>query len=124
MDDYTSLSALQAAQPEYAIFRRFMPLQTLQLNVMQTEIAHLRQGLGVQLRLDRQTGDQQKLSSVLLSSFEAFGHEAGEPAQSCSWTQQKALWDRLDATLERYSAQDPTFPLPMTIMTTATTQHS
>lgn len=119
MDDYTSLSALQAAQPEYAIFRRYMPLQTLQLNVMQAEIAHLRQGLGVQLRLDRQTGDQQKLSSVLLSSFQAFSHEAEQPTQSCSWTHQKALWDRLDITLERYSAQDPISPFPIT-----TTEHS
>lgn len=115
MDDYTGLSALQAAQPEFAIFRRFMPLQAIQLNVMQAEIAHLRCGLGIQLELDRQAGDKHSLLSGLLSSFEIPNPEDGSLPQHSSKTKQKALWDRLDDTLERYSEQDPVVSLPRTV---------
>jgi hypothetical protein len=103
MDNYTRLSSLQAAQPEFAIFRRYMPLQALQLNVLQGEIAHLRRGLGLSLELDRRAGGNERtLFSTVFSSLQ-LPRPGEDPPQTST---QKALWDRLDATLEKYSAQD------------------
>ena len=101
MDDYSLLSSVQAGQPEFAIFRRFMPLQALQLNVLQAEIAHLRQGLGLQLEAERKPRNPENW----IPSF------SFDQAQTCGDgppnSMRKALWDRLNATLERYSAQSP-----------------
>ncbi|KIW13081.1 hypothetical protein PV08_08268 [Exophiala spinifera] len=97
MDDYSCLSSLQAGQPEFAIFRRFMPLQALQLNLLQAEIAHLRQGLGLQLEVERNPGSAER----------GIPNASLDPAQisGCATpnSMREALWDRLDAKLERYS---------------------
>ena len=101
MGDYPHLSSVQADQPEFAIFRLYMPLQALQLNVLQAEIAHLRQGLGLQFELNRKSGNIEKLFSPF--SF----HQAQSAGQEPQNLTEKALWDRLDATLERYSTLYP-----------------
>jgi len=103
MDDYHRLSSVQAGQPEFAIFRLYMPLQAMQLNLLQAEIAQLRQGLGLQLELDRQSEDQNNNTRFPRLSFDRALSSGQGPQDS----KQKALWDQLDATLERYSAQSP-----------------
>ena len=105
MDDYSRLSSVQAGQPEFAIFRRFMPLQALQLNVLQAEIAHLRQGLGLQLEVERKPGNTEKW--IPSFSFDQAQTSGDAPPNSM----RKALWDRLDVKLERYSAQSPSTDL-------------
>ncbi|KIX99992.1 uncharacterized protein Z520_04630 [Fonsecaea multimorphosa CBS 102226] len=98
MNDYSRLSAVQAGQPEFAIFRRFMPLQALQLNRLQAEIAHLRQGLGTLLEAERKPGNPKEWTPSF--SFDQT-QTSGDDAPPSSM--QKALWDRLDAKLEKYS---------------------
>ncbi|KIW99217.1 uncharacterized protein Z519_00880 [Cladophialophora bantiana CBS 173.52] len=99
MDAYTRLSSMQASQPEYAIFRLYLPLQALQLNLLQAEIAHLRQGLGAaELELKGRSGNTEKLFSHFPSRQTQSSSEK-EPQSSL----QKALWDRLEAALKKYS---------------------
>ncbi|EXJ76438.1 uncharacterized protein A1O5_00946 [Cladophialophora psammophila CBS 110553] len=99
MDAYTHLSSIQASQPEYAIFRLYLPLQALQLNLLQAEIARLRQGLGAaELELDGKSGNTEKL----------FSHFPTRQTQSSSGREpqtslQEALWNRLEAALKKYS---------------------
>ncbi|KIW23686.1 uncharacterized protein PV07_11866 [Cladophialophora immunda] len=97
MDDYSRLSSVQAGLPEFAIFRRFMPLQALQLNVLQAEIAHLRQGLGLHPELERKPANTEKW--VPSFAFDQ-AQTSGDPPPSPTL---RALWDRLDAKLERYN---------------------
>lgn len=105
MDDYSRLSSVQAGQPEFAIFRRFMPLQALQLNVLQAEIAHLRQGLGVQLEVEKKPpGNTDPWTPTRVSSFTLAQNSEHDSPDS---RRNAALWDKLDALLERYSMAVP-----------------
>jgi hypothetical protein len=60
--------------------------------------------LGLQLEAERKPGNPEKWSpGFLFDQAQTCGD--GSPCPPTSM--QKALWDRLDATLERYSAQFP-----------------
>ncbi|ETN45191.1 uncharacterized protein HMPREF1541_10068 [Cyphellophora europaea CBS 101466] len=57
MNGYYRLAAAQATHTDYAIFRRYMPLHTVDLNRLQAEIAYLWDDLRGQLAADRASGD-------------------------------------------------------------------
>ena len=60
MDGYTRLAALIGNQPEYAIFRRYLTLRSLQLLHLTARIAQLEDKLGEAIKLDRTSGDPTK----------------------------------------------------------------
>lgn len=93
MDGYTRLAALIGNQPEYAIFRKYMTLRSLQLLHLNANIAHLEDELGEALKLDRACANPQNLYETSYRQLE-LSQKTSEPSK------QLGVWQKLNIALK------------------------
>ena len=94
MDGYTRHAAITGSFPDFAIFRRFMPLRALRLLHLSADIAQLADELGVQVDIDRNSGDPEKVL------FEFYYRKLLASRNNVQKARQIELWDRLALKLK------------------------
>ena len=101
MDGYTRFASTIGTYPEFAIFRRFMPLRALRLLHLSAEISQLADELGVQVDIDRNSGDPEK------ALFESYYHQLNKSRNDIQKARQIELWDQLAAKLKAQGLLSP-----------------
>jgi hypothetical protein len=94
MDGYTRLAALIADQAEYAIFRRYLPLRSLQLLHMCAKIAQLEDELGEAIKFDRTSGDPKR------TLYESYYRQLEQSQNSTEPSGQLEIWNELSGLLK------------------------
>jgi hypothetical protein len=94
LDGYPRLAALIGDQPEFAIFRRFLPLRALHLLHLSAEISYLSEALDIQSDIDRSSGDPDKIL------FDLHYGKLLKSRTDVQKSNQIEQWDRLAAKLK------------------------